>query len=284
MERKFLWETYDENQLANMNEVNERYKNCLNVGKTERECVTLATKMAQEAGYVNLKDVKDVKPGSKIYTTYNNKTIALFNIGTDPIEDGMNILGAHIDSPRLDIKQNPLYEAQGFSYLDTHYYGGIKKYQWVTIPLAIHGVIVKKDGTVVNVCVGEKEDDPVFTITDLLVHLAHEQMQKTANVVIEGENLDLLVGSVTDNGEDVKERVKSNTMKLLSDMYGIEEEDFLSAELEVVPADKARDLGFDRSMVLAYGQDDKICAWTSLFAMLNVENPTRTSCTLLVDK
>ena len=284
MERKFLWETYDENQLANMNEVNERYKNCLNVGKTERECVTLATKMAQEAGYVNLKDVKDVKPGSKIYTTYNNKTIALFNIGTDPIEDGMNILGAHIDSPRLDIKQNPLYEAQGFSYLDTHYYGGIKKYQWVTIPLAIHGVIVKKDGTVVNVCVGEKEDDPVFTITDLLVHLAQEQMQKTANVVIEGENLDLLVGSVTDNGEDVKERVKSNTMKLLSDMYGIEEEDFLSAELEVVPADKARDLGFDRSMVLAYGQDDKICAWTSLFAMLNVENPARTSCTLLVDK
>ena len=156
MERKFLWETYDENQLRNMNEVNERYKNCLNVGKTERECVTLATKMAQEAGYVDLKDVKEVKPGSKIYTAYNNKTIALFNIGTDPIEDGMNILGAHIDSPRLDIKQNPLYEAQGFSYLDTHYYGGIKKYQWVTIPLAIHGVIVKKDGTVVNVCVGEK--------------------------------------------------------------------------------------------------------------------------------
>ena len=283
MERKFLWETYDENQLRNMNEVNERYKNCLNVGKTERECVTLATKMAQEAGYVDLKDVKEVKPGSKIYATYNNKTIALFNIGTDPIEDGMNILGAHIDSPRLDIKQNPLYEAQGFSYLDTHYYGGIKKYQWVTIPLAIHGVFAKKDGTTVHVNIGEDENDPVFTVTDILIHLAKDQMVKKAADVINGENLDLLIGSQALKGVD-KDAVKAYTMQLISEKYGVEEEDFLSAELEIVPADKARDLGFDRSMIIAYGQDDKICAWTSLFAMLDVEAPKRTACTLLVDK
>ncbi|MDD7227283.1 MAG: aminopeptidase, partial [Firmicutes bacterium] len=275
---KTVWEKYE--SYEDIMSFNDLYKNFLDKAKTEREAVETACELAIEHGFKSLDSYETLKTGDKVYVTNRGKNICLFVMGRQPLTDGMNILGAHIDSPRLDIKQNPLYEAQGFSYLDTHYYGGIKKYQWVTIPLAIHGVIVKKDGTVVNVCVGEKEDDPVFTITDLLVHLAHEQMQKTANVVIEGENLDLLVGSVTDNGEDVKERVKSNTMKLLSDMYGIEEEDFLSAELEVVPADKARDLGFDRSMVLAYGQDDKICAWTSLFAMLNVENPTRTSCTL----
>jgi aspartyl aminopeptidase len=207
----------------------------------------------------------------------------LYHIGKDSIENGMNILGAHIDSPRLDIKQNPLYEKEGFAYLDTHYYGGIKKYQWVTIPLALHGVIVKMDGTTVKVNIGEDDNDPVFTVTDLLIHLAGNQMSKKANVVIEGESLDLLVGSQTLNDVE-KDNVKANVLRLLKEKYDVEEEDFLSAELELVPADKARDLGFDRSMILAYGQDDKICAWTSLFAMLDIETPDRTACTLLVDK
>ena len=217
------------------------------------------------------------------------KSIAMFQIGKEPLENGMNILGAHIDSPRIDVKQNPLYENEDLAYLDTHYYGGIKKYQWVTLPLALHGVIVKTDGTVQKVNIGEKEDDPVFVVTDLLIHLAGKQMEKKASAVIEGEKLDLLIGSrplEKEEGlnEDEKDAVKANVMKILTDYYNMEEEDFLSAELEIVPAGKARDCGLDRSMILAYGQDDRVCAFTSLFAMLDVEDVERTSCCILVDK
>lgn len=227
---------------------------------------------------------KRLNPGDKVYAVYNEKTLALYHIGEEPLEHGMNILGAHIDSPRIDIKQNPLYEKDGLAYLDTHYYGGIKKYQWVTIPLAIHGVIVKKDGSREVVNIGEDDKDPVFTITDILVHLSKKQMEKKAGVVIEGENLDLLIGSVPLADEE-KDAVKANMLKLLEEKYHMTEDDFLSAELEIVPVGKARDLGFDRSMILAYGQDDRICAFTSLMAILEMEaTPKRTSCCILVDK
>ena len=217
--------------------------------------------------------------------------MALYHIGTDPIEEGMNILGAHVDSPRIDVKQNPVYENKGFAYFDTHYYGGIKKYQWVTIPLAIHGVVVRKDGTKVNICIGEDPEDPVFAVTDILPHLGKIQMEKPAPQIIEGENLDLLIGSEpydksdkASSDDEKAEPVRANILKVLNDKYGIEEEDFLSAELEIVPAGKARELGFDRSMIIGYGQDDRICAFTSLFAMLETESPKRTACCLLVDK
>ena len=224
-----------------------------------------------------------MKAGDKGYATWMEKSIALFHVGSEPLEQGMNILGAHIDSPRLDLKQNPLYEDSGFAYFDTHYYGGIKKYQWVTIPLGIHGVIVRKDGTKEVVSIGEKEEDPVFAVTDLLVHLSSKQMEKKASAVVEGENLDILIGSRPLAGEE-KEAVAAQIMKLLADTYHIEREDLMSAELEVVPAGKARDCGLDRSMVMAYGQDDRICAYTSLAAMLDVETVSRTSCCILVDK
>lgn len=270
-----------------MENIIKRYKACLDAGKTERECIRLATKMAEEAGYKSLNECieenSELKAGDKVYATYNEKTMVMFHIGKNDIEKGMNILGAHVDSPRLDIKQNPLYEDNGMAYLDTHYYGGIKKYQWVTIPLALHGVIVKKDGTKVDVVIGEKEDDPVFCISDLLIHLSREQLEKNARKVIEGEKLDLLIGNSPMEGEE-KDAVKSNILNILKDMYNVEEEDFMSAELEVVPADKARDMGLDRSMVMAYGQDDRICAFTSLFAMLDIETPDRTACCILVDK
>jgi len=287
MDRKLLWDGYDADTLKSVTALNEQYKDFLNNGKTERECASLAIQMAEAKGYKNLEDcVKEgasLKAGDKVYACYNGKTIVMYHIGTDDIEEGMNILGAHIDSPRLDVKQNPLYEKGGFAFLDTHYYGGIKKYQYVTIPLAIHGVVAKKDGSVVNVAIGEKEDDPVFTVTDILIHLAQKQLKKDAATVIEGENLDLLVGSQTLSGEK-DNKVKANILKILMEMYGMEEEDFLSAEWELVPADKARDLGFDRSMVIGYGQDDRICAFTSLCAMLGIDTPKRTACTLLVDK
>ena len=215
------------------------------------------------------------------------KCIVLFRMGAEPISAGMNILGAHIDSPRIDIKQNPLYEKDDFTYLDTHYYGGIKKYQWVTQPLALHGVVVKKDGSCVNISIGEREDEPVFVITDLLVHLASKQLEKKAGEVIEGEKLDILVGNCPierdENLKEEKETVKANVLKILEEAYGISEEDFASAELEIVPSGKARDIGFDRSMILAYGQDDRICAFTSIMAMLSVEDSSRTACCLLVD-
>jgi aspartyl aminopeptidase len=293
MERRNAWTTYNAEELKKLNAINEDYKKCLDAGKTERECIALTIERAEAAGYKNIKDViksgEKVQAGDKIYAVCMNKMIAMFNMGTKPLEEGINILGAHIDSPRIDVKQNPLYENEEFAYLDTHYYGGIKKYQWVTIPLAIHGVIVKKDGTVVNVNIGEKDEDPVFVITDLLIHLASKQMDKKAAGVVEGENLDLLIGSrpiEQDEGLEKKEKeaVKANVMNLLKEYYDVEEEDFISAELEIVPAGKARDCGFDRSIVLAYGQDDRVCAFTSLFAMLDVEKTERTACCILVDK
>ena len=293
MERRNAWTTYNAEELKKLNAINEDYKKCLDAGKTERECIALTIERAEAAGYKNIKDViksgEKVQAGDKIYAVCMNKMIAMFNMGTKLLEEGMNILGAHIDSPRIDVKQNPLYENEEFAYLDTHYYGGIKKYQWVTIPLAIHGVIVKKDGTVVNVNIGEKDEDPVFVITDLLIHLASKQMDKKAAGVVEGENLDLLIGSrPIEQDESLekkeKEAVKANVMNLLKEYYDVEEEDFISAELEIVPAGKARDCGFDRSIVLAYGQDDRVCAFTSLFAMLDVEKTERTACCILVDK
>lgn len=280
---KNLWEIYTDIQLKQLDEINEAYKAFLDAGKTERECVTEIVRQAETDGYRNLYEAKSLKVGDKVYATWMDKSIALFNIGEEPLEQGMNILGAHIDSPRLDLKQNPLYEEGGFAYFDTHYYGGIKKYQWVTIPLAIHGVIVRKDGTKEVISIGEKDTDPVFTITDLLVHLSSKQMEKTAAAVVEGENLDILVGSRPLKGEE-KDAAAVQVMKLLEEMYHVERDDFMSAELEVVPAGKARDCGLDRSMVMAYGQDDRICAYTSLKAMLDVEKVKRTSCCILVDK
>ena len=290
MERRNAWKIYTADQLKELDQINSRYKVCLDEGKTERECVRLTVKEIEKKGYRNLKDIKgSLKAGDKVYAVCMGKSIAMFQIGKEPLENGMNILGAHIDSPRIDVKQNPLYENEDLAYLDTHYYGGIKKYQWVALPLALHGVIVKTDGTVQKVNIGEKEDDPVFVVTDLLIHLAGKQMEKKASTVIEGEKLDLLIGSrplEKEEGldEDEKDAVKANVMKILTDSYNMEEEDVLSAELEIVPAGKARDCGLDRSMILAYGQDDRVCAFTSLFAMLDVEDVERTSCCILVDK
>ena len=283
MERKNMWEHYTEEQERELEELAVRYRKCLDQSKTERECVTLSIAMAEENGYQNIEDcIREgvtLKAGDKVYAQYMKKTLVLFHIGTKPLTEGMNILGAHVDSPRLDVKQNPLYEDTQMAYLDTHYYGGVKKYQWVTIPLAIHGVVVKKDGTVVPVVIGEKEDDPVFVISDLLIHLSQDQLEKKARIVIEGEGLDLLVGTkpVKNADEDEKEKVRAWVVRYLK-------EDFLSAELEIVPSGKSRDCGFDRSMILGYGQDDKVCALTSLFAMLEAENPERTGCCILADK
>ena len=293
MEQKNVWSTYTSEELQKLEKINDLYKSCLDAGKTERECVSLTVNMAKERGYKDFKELvkagEPLKAGDKVYAVCMGKMVALFNIGKEPLENGMNILGAHIDSPRIDVKQNPLYENEEFAYLDTHYYGGIKKYQWLSIPLALHGVVAKKDGTVVEISIGEKDEDPVFVITDLLVHLAAEQMEKKASAVIEGEKLDLLFGSrPIEKDESLekeeKDAVKKNVMALLEKYYGIEEADFASAELEIVPAGKARDLGIDRSMILAYGHDDRVCAFTSLFAMLDAEEVNRTSCCVLVDK
>lgn len=290
-----LWLKYTEEDMAKVKEVCDRYKQCLDDGKTERECVAQIVKMAQQQGYRELYDVikQGVKPeaGDKLYAVQMDKSIVLFQIGRKPVSEGMSILGAHIDSPRIDVKQNPLYESDGFAYLDTHYYGGIKKYQWTTIPLALHGVVAKKDGTVVRISIGEKDDEPVFVITDLLIHLAGEQMAKKADAVVAGEKLDLLIGNrpIQQNEEldkEEKEAIRANILRILSEFYGIEEEDFLSADLEIVPAGKARDLGIDKSMILAYGHDDRVCAFTSVFAMLDLadEITEHTLCCLLVDK
>ena len=294
MDRKNAWTTYSKEELDRLEQVNTEYKNCLDAGKTERECVALAVEKAKAEGYKDIRDIikngEEVKAGDKLYAVCMNKTIALFHMGTKPLTEGMNILGAHIDSPRIDVKQNPLYENEEFAYLDTHYYGGIKKYQWVTLPLALHGVICKKDGTTVTVNIGEKPEDPVFGVSDLLIHLAGEQMEKKASKVIEGENLDLLVGSIPAASDDEKEkkemkdRVKANILNILSKEYGVDEEDFLSAEIEVVPAGAARDYGFDRSMIMGYGHDDRVCAYPSFAAMLEIEKPQHTSVCLLVDK
>ena len=287
MERKTAWNDYKKKELKKMNKLCDAYREFLDNGKTERECVTEIVRQAEEAGYRNLQAcIEENTPlhaGDKVYAVCMKKSVVLFQIGSKPLTDGMNILGAHIDSPRMDVKQNPLYEDTGFSYLDTHYYGGIKKYQWVTLPLAIHGVVAKKDGTVVDVVIGEDEKDPVFCVTDLLVHLSGEQMEKKASKVIEGEALDIIVGSKPLADEE-KDAVKAGILKILSESYGIEEEDFLSAELEVVPAGKTREAGFDRSMILGYGQDDRVCAYTSLKAMLEIGQTDRTACCILVDK
>lgn len=293
MDKKNLWNRYSEAELHELEEINAKYKKCLDDGKTERECVHLAVQMAEEAGYRDVKEAikegKKLESGAKVYAVCMDKMIAMFRLGEEPLSSGMNILGAHIDSPRIDIKQNPVYENTGFAYLDTHYYGGIKKYQWVAQPLALHGVVAKKDGTVVNICIGEKEDDPVFVITDLLVHLAAKQLEKKAGEVIEGEKLDLMIASrpieqAEDLEKEEKDTIKKNVLQILEKSYGIAEEDFASAELEIVPAGKARDCGLDGSMILSYGQDDRVCAFTSLFAMLDVTQSKRTACCLLVDK
>lgn len=306
MEKKNVWETYSAEQLAELEQLNAEYRDFLDNGKTERECVDTIVNTIEAAGYKELETVikagNTLKKGDKVYSVWMNKAVAMFQIGEKPMTEGMNILGAHIDSPRLDIKQNPLYEDGGFAYLDTHYYGGVKKYQWVTIPLAIHGVVVKKDGTTVEINIGENEDDPVFFISDLLIHLSQEQLEKKAAKVIEGEALDIIVGNrplVIDKTEDAdaqenkeeaeakkagKDAVKAGVLNILKENYDIEEEDFISAELEVVPAGKAREAGFDRSIILAYGQDDRVCAFTSLKAMLDTGVTERTMCCILVDK
>jgi aspartyl aminopeptidase len=287
MKRENAWKKYGREELKELDSLCEDYREFLNKGKTERECVKEIVKAVKKAGYVDINDIidekKKLKPGSKVYAVWMNKTVALFNIGTKDIEKGMNILGAHIDSPRMDVKQNPLYEKEGFAYLDTHYYGGIKKYQWVTLPLAIHGVVAKKNGDVVDINIGEDKNDPVFCVTDLLIHLAGNQMEKKASKVIEGEELDILFGSIPLKDTE-KEAVKANVLDLIKDKYGIKEEDFISAELEVVPAGKARDCGIDRSMILAYGQDDRVCAYTSLVAMIEADKVEKTTCCLLTDK
>lgn len=287
MNRENAWKSYKQKQVKEMDKLVSDYKVFLDNGKTERECVVETVNRAKKAGYKDLADIikgnKKVKAGDKVYMTFMDKSVVLFNIGKKSMMDGMNILGAHIDSPRIDVKQNPLYEDSDFAYLDTHYYGGVKKYQWVAQPLAIHGVVVKKDGTVVNVVVGEDAKDPVFCITDLLIHLSREQLEKSGAKVIEGEQLDLMIGSKPLNGEE-KDAVKANVLAILKDKYDIEEEDFLSAELEIVPAGKARDMGFDASMVMAYGQDDRVCAYTSLAAILDTDEVDYTACCILVDK
>lgn len=333
MEAKVAWEAYGASDLEALESLATSYISFISENKTERECAAAAIKEAEAAGYVSLKEAiaagQTLHAGSKVWAQAQGKALILVQLGTAPLTDGLNILGAHIDSPRLDLKQNPLYESNGFALLDTHYYGGIKNYQWVTLPLALHGVVAKTDGTVVNVVIGESADDPVFCVTDLLVHLASQQLDKKGNKVIEGEDLDLLVGNrplvehageeaadVTAgeaNGEAVgetagttagetvgassgttvdtsadaaktKEPVKAYFLKLISEKYGIAEEDFLSAELEVVPAGRAREAGFDRSMILGYGQDDRVCAYTSLRAQLEAGQTTRTAVCILVDK
>jgi len=287
MVRKNAWTTYDKKQINELEKVSKGYLKFLDNGKTERECVKEIIKMAKEYGYMDLKDViknnKKLEAGDKVYNVCMNKTVAMFNICSTKLNKGMNILGAHVDSPRMDVKQNPLYENGDFAYLDTHYYGGIKKYQWVAIPLALHGVVVKKDGTVIDISIGEDKHDPVFCVTDLLIHLAAEQMEKKANKVIEGENLDILFGSKPLKDKD-KDAVKEGVLKLLKEKYDIEEEDFISAEIEVVPAGYAREAGIDKSMIMAYGQDDRVCAYTSLMAMLEVDKVSKTTCCLLTDK
>ena len=291
MERKNAWEKYPEGTKREaVFQFAEEYRQFISNCKTERECVTALEKVAKEAGFVDLKEVMDkklsLKAGDKVYANNMGKGLALFVLGKKDLEEGMNILGAHIDSPRMDLKQNPMYEDTDLCMLDTHYYGGVKKYQWVTLPLALHGVVAKKDGTVVTVNIGDKPGDPVLGVSDLLIHLAADQLDKKGAKVIEGENLDLLIGSIptSEDKEDVKEKVKANILSIIEKEYGFEEEDFLSAEIEVVPAGEARDYGLDRSMIMGYGHDDRVCAYPSFVATVQTENPEYTSVCLLVDK
>lgn len=282
MYAKNTWEKYKDN-LNEVMEYNEGYKDYISKNKTERACVKDSIRLAEEKGFKPLDSFETLKPGDKVYVNNRDKNIALFVIGNKPLTEGMRILGAHIDSPRMDLKQNPLYESEGFVLADTHYYGGVKKYQWVTIPLSLYGVVAKKDGTVVDFVIGEDDDDPVVGISDLLIHLAAEQLDKKAAKVIEGENLDVTLGNMPLVGEE-KDAVKANILKLLKDKYDIEEEDFVSAEIEVVPSGKARDYGLDRSMIAGYGHDDRVCAYTSLTAILDMDVCDYTCCAILVDK
>lgn len=282
MYAKNTWEKYKDN-LNEVMEYNEGYKDYISKNKTERACVKDSIRLAKEKGFKPLDSFETLKPGDKVYVNNRDKNIALFVIGNKPLTEGMRILGAHIDSPRMDLKQNPLYESEGFALADTHYYGGVKKYQWVTIPLSLYGVVAKKDGTVVDVVIGEDDNDPVVGISDLLIHLAADQLDKKAAKVIEGENLDVTLGNMPLVGEE-KDAVKANILKLLKDKYDIEEEDFVSAEIEVVPSGKARDYGLDRSMIAGYGHDDRVCAYTSLTAILDMDVCDYTCCTILVDK
>ena len=289
MAKLSIWNEYTDEDKAALEKLAAGYIDFISRCKTERESVVEAVKLAEAAGYQNLDEVIKkkitLKAGDKIYSVFMKKAIALFQIGNKPLEQGLNILGAHIDTCRLDLKQNPLYEESGLAYMDTHYYGGIKKYQWVTLPLAMHGVVVKRNGRVIDVVIGEEEGDPVFCVTDLLIHLSQEQLKKTADKVIEGDKLDILVGNYPLK-EGNKESVKKAILNLLKEKYDISEKDFFSAEIALVPAGKARELGFDRSMILGYGQDDRVCAYTSLVAMLEASEKElkRTACCLLVDK
>ena len=289
MERENAWKSCNKQTVKEIFGFCEGYKKFISECKTERECTRRSIQMAEEHGYRNLKEIiaakETIKSGDKVYADNMGKAIVLFNIGKKPIEEGLKILGAHIDSPRLDVKQNPLYEDSDLVLMDTHYYGGIKKYQWTTIPLALHGVVALTDGSVIDVEIGEKEKDPVVCVSDLLIHLAAEQMEKNGAKAVEGEALDLVVGNMPFNPKkDEKNPAKAYILDILKKKYRIAEEDFMSAELEAVPAGKARDLGLDASMVLGYGQDDRVCAYTSLMAMLEVEEPEYTSVCLLVDK
>ena len=289
MKRDLAWEKYNEKDEKALFALADRYRAFLNEGKTERECAAFIEKKALDAGYVPLQErIAQGKPlcaGERIMVNQMNKAILLFMIGKEPLEAGMNIVGSHIDSPRLDLKQNPLYEEGGFAYADTHYYGGVKKYQWVTREMALHGVIVKKDGTAVEIRIGEDDDDPVVGISDLLIHLSKEQLTKSGTEIVTGEKLDLILGSKPVTDEDEKEKVKKNLMTLLEEKYGIVEEDLLSAEIEAVPAEKARDFGLDRSMILGYGHDDRCCAYASLEAMFRIDGiPKKTVCCMMVDK
>lgn len=284
---KSAWLTYSDQDREQLEALSVRYIDFISSCKTERESVRRSVELARQAGYRDLEEIiakgEKLKPHDKVYAVNMHKALALFNLGEEPLESGMTILGAHIDSCRLDVKQNPLYEEANLAYLDTHYYGGIKKYQWVTLPLALHGVVVRKDGSVLDVCIGEDPQDPVFCVTDLLIHLSQEQMKKDAATVVEGENLDILIGNIPLDEND-KPSVKAAVLKLLSGKYSLEEEDFLSAELCLVPAGRARELGLDRSMILGYAHDDRVCAYTSLEAMLETGDSKRTLCCLLVDK
>ena len=287
MNKKNAWLKYDEGKKEEIFVFSEGYKEFISKCKTERECVIEVVKQAKELGFKDIKEYikekKELKAGDKVYAVNMDKAVALFVMGDQPIEKGLKILGAHIDSPRLDLKQNPLYEDTDLALFDTHYYGGIKKYQWVAIPLALHGIVVKKDNTVVHVVVGEEKEDPVFGVSDLLIHLSANQMEKKASSVIEGEALNILIGSIPLQGEE-KEAVKANILRILKEKYDIEEEDFISAEIEVVPAGEARDYGLDRSMIMGYGQDDRVCAYTSMKAIFDIDKTDKTCACILVDK
>jgi len=280
---KSIWYKTNEDAKKKMFAFADEYKDFISKGKTEREAVDVSVALVEKAGFKNLASVEKLSPGDKVYAVNMNKDIVAFVIGKKHLTEGLNIVGAHIDSPRLDLKQNPLYEDHELALLDTHYYGGVKKYQWVATPMALHGVVCKTDGSKVNIVIGEEDSDPVVGISDLLIHLSSDQMKKTGATVVEGEDLNVLVGSIPDTAEE-KDAVKKAVLDLLKDKYGIEERDFISAEIEVVPAGKARDYGLDRSLIMGYGHDDRVCAFTSLKAVMDVKDPERTTCAILVDK